>query len=322
MTGRDSALISASSETMWRPRGRLSEGQPLESLTWFRVGGPAERLLVPADEEDLADSLPRFGGPVTAIGAGSNLLVRDGGIRGLAVRLGRGFSAIEELDGARIRAGAFVPAKVLARKSAEAGIGGLSFLAGIPGTLGGLLAMNAGCHGGEMAAVVESVRAVRVDGRRETLDAAAMGFAYRHCAAAEGRVFVEAVLRGCPADPQTVAGEIESLLRRREETQPVRERTGGSTFRNPGGRPGAGSNSRADDESAWRLIEKAGCRGLRRGDAMVSDKHVNFLINRGEATASDIEMLAEEVRRRVLDQCGVKLEWEIRRVGESTARHG
>lgn len=299
-------------------RGNILRDTPLAGYTWFRVGGPADVVFAPADEADLIaylGALPRDV-PVTPVGVGSNLLVRDGGIRGVTVRLGRKFASIETLSGFRIRVGAFALAARCAEAAAEAGIGGLAYLRGIPGTIGGVLAMNAGCYGTDTSAVLERAVAVDREGRRLEFDSASMGFSYRHCRAAKHRIFVEAVFRGYPAATQSIRTKMNELVRRREASQPVRERTGGSTFRNPGGGPGAGSNGGRVEDSAWRLIEAAGCRGLRKGGAAVSEQHANFLVNRKHASAADLEALGEEIRRRVRASSGVELSWEIRLIGE------
>ena len=291
-------------------RGRLSANAPLAEATWFRVGGPAQVLFSPADEEDLATllgALPREI-PVTLIGLGSNLIVRDGGVEGVVVRLGgRAFNAIEVADGCRVIAGAAAPDPFVAKAAAAAGIDGLAFLRGVPGSIGGALRMNAGAHGGEIKDVLIEARGVDRSGARLVFANAEMGFSYRRCAIADDVIFTSAVLQGRPGDPAAIAAEMERITRAREESQPIREKTGGSTFKNPPG------------DKAWRLIDRAGCRGLAIGDAEVSPMHCNFLINRGQATAADIEALGEEVRRRVRETSGVTLEWEIRRVGAPAA---
>ncbi len=300
-------------------RGSIIRGALLAPLTWFRVGGPADALFLPADEDDLAGFLralpPEM--PVVPVGVGSNLLVRDGGIRGVTIRLGSRFGRIEVADSSRIRAGAAALAARVAEAAADAGIGGLEFLRGIPGTIGGALAMNAGCYGSCVGDVLASAEAVDRHGRQVRLLPEEMNFSYRHCCAAEGRIFLRAEFRGHTAAPATVRERMQSLLSQREASQPVRSRTGGSTFRNPGGRPGAGSDGGAWKDSAWRLIDAAGCRGLARGDATVSEQHANFLINRGGATAADLEGLAEDIREKVHSHSGVRLKWEIRRIGEA-----
>lgn len=301
-------------------RGRIVRHRPLAPLTWFRVGGPAEVLYLPADEEDLAAFLASLPSrvAVTPIGVGSNLLVRDGGVRGVTIRLGRRFGDIVFLGDSRIRAGASALAARVAEAAAGHGIAGLEFLRGIPGTIGGALAMNAGAHGGTLSDVLVSAGALDRSGRRLGLRRRDMRFSYRQCAAAEGRIFLHALLKGTRDEPDAVRERMRSLLSHREASQPTRTRTGGSTFRNPGGRPGAGSDGGGIwRDSAWRLIDAAGCRGLERGGAAVSEKHANFLINRGNATAADLEELAEEIRDRVFEHSGVRLQWEIRRIGET-----
>ena len=302
-------------------RGRLTPARALSELTWFRVGGPAEVLFRPADPEDLCAFLAGCPAdvPVTAIGVGSNLLVRDGGVPGVVVRLGPGFGRIAA-EGAEIRTGAAAPDARVAAAAARAGIGGLAFLRGIPGTIGGALAMNAGCYGTEVKDVLVSAEAVDRRGRAVTIPAAGMGFSYRHAAAAEGLIFTGAVLRGVPCDPAGAEAEMAALLARREAAQPVRARTGGSTFRNPSGASSTGAAGEDDALKAWRLIDAAGCRGLVMGDAQVSEKHCNFLINRGHASAADLERLGETVRARVKARSGIDLHWEIRRIGDTLPR--
>ncbi len=285
-------------------RGRYSEGVPLAPITWFRVGGPAEVVFRPADADDLAAFLAARPAdvPVTVLGVGSNLLVRDGGVPGVVVRLGRGFARIEA-DGQEIEAGAGALDGNVARVACEAGLGGVEFLSGIPGTVGGALRMNAGAYGAEIGDVLIVARALDAGGRHHELAPADMHLGYRRCGVADDWIFTGARLRGQPGEPAAIARRIEEIRRERENSQPVRSRTGGSTFANP---PGA---------KAWELIDRAGCRGLRIGGAQVSEQHCNFLINTGDATAADLEALGEEVRRRVLLETGVALEWEIRRIG-------
>jgi len=285
-------------------RGRLSAGDPLASLTWFR--GPAHVLVVPADEDDLAYAMERIPGevPVMPLGLGSNIIVRDGGVAGVVIKLGRGFGAVTVEPGHKVRAGAAVPDVKVARAAADAAVDGLAFLRGIPGSIGGALRMNAGAHGGETKDVLIEARGVDRDGTIRTFSNAEMGFRYRHCSAPASVIFTEARFQGRPGDPVEILGEMDRITAAREASQPIRERTGGSTFKNP---PGG---------KAWQLIDAAGCRGLAVGDAQMSDKHCNFLINRGKATAHDIETLGEEVRRRVMAFGGVNLEWEIKRVGQ------
>ncbi|MCH8167656.1 MAG: UDP-N-acetylmuramate dehydrogenase [Proteobacteria bacterium] len=280
----------------------------LAELTWFRVGGPAEVLFQPADAADLAAFLAACpaGIPVTPVGVGSNLLVRDGGVAGVVVRLGRGFAAIET-DGDRVTAGAMALDLGVAKTAAKAGVAGLEFLSGVPGTIGGALRMNAGAFGSDMAAVLIEATAIDRDGREHCLGRDDMGFAYRSSAVPEDWIFTAATLQGAPGDEPEIAARMADIADLREASQPLRSRTGGSTFKNPEG------------ARAWELIEAAGCRGLTRGGAMVSEKHCNFLINTGSASAADIEGLGEEVRRRVSETCGVTLEWEIKRVGRHPA---
>jgi UDP-N-acetylmuramate dehydrogenase len=285
-------------------RGRLAANAPIGHLTWFRVGGPAELLFRPADEDDLAGLLAALPAeiPVTVIGVGSNLLVRDGGIAGVTIRLGRGFVDVKTgVDEVIAGAGALDANVALA--AAQAGIAGLEFLSGVPGTVGGGFRTNAGAYGSEFKDVLISADAVDRDGRIHRVSAAALGFSYRHSTAPADWIFTRAVFRGAPGDRPAIAQRLQEIQAAREASQPIRARTGGSTFANPPG------------HQAWQLIEAAGCRGLARGGAMVSEKHTNFLINTGNATAADIEALGEEVRRRVYDRFGIALEWEIRRIG-------
>lgn len=285
-------------------RGSLRENVPLARMLWFRVGGPAEILFEPADREDLAGFLRALPADeaVTVIGGGSNLLVRDGGIPGVTIRLGRPFSAVG-CSGTQMRAGAAAMDVTVAREARGAGVSGLEFLSGIPGTIGGALRMNAGAYGREIEDVVVSAEAVDREGRTHRLDAVELGLGYRTCAVPEGWIFVAAVLRGEPGTPDAIAARMAEIADARNHDQPIRERTGGSTFKNPQG------------ASAWELIEQAGCRGLTRGGAQVSPLHCNFLVNTGGATAADLEGLGEEVRERVEAATGVRLDWEIRRVG-------
>jgi UDP-N-acetylmuramate dehydrogenase len=286
-------------------RGRLLANEPLAPLTWFRVGGPAQALLMPEDESDLAyvlANLPREVA-VTVIGLGSNLIVRDGGVEGLVIRLGRGFNETRIEPGQRVRSGAAVPDLRAARAAQEAGIAGLAFYRGIPGAIGGALRMNGGAYGRETKDVLIEARGVDRAGNIRTYTNADMNFTYRHCGVPDEVIFTAAVFQGSGGDPSAIAAEMDEITSRRETTQPVKSRTGGSTFKNPPG------------HKAWQLIDAAGCRGLVMGDAQVSELHCNFLINRGNATAADIENLGEEVRRRVKDNSGVTLEWEIKRIG-------
>jgi len=288
----------------------------LADLTWFRVGGPAEVLFQPIDAEDLAAFLAAIAPdiPVTPVGVGSNLLIRDGGVPGVVVRLGRGFSAIA-VEGSQVTAGAAALDARVARAAAAAGIAGLEFLRGVPGTIGGALAMNAGCYGTEVKDVLVEAHGVTRSGGHITIAAAGMGFSYRHAAAAEGLIFTGAVLAGQGDTPAAVTARMEALLARREAAQPIRERTGGSTFRNPAGFSSTGCGDDSQALKAWKLIDEAGCRGLTIGGARVSRKHCNFLINTGTATATDLEQLGESVRARVKSHSGIDLCWEIRRIG-------
>ena len=287
-------------------RGRLDGRVPLKDITWFRVGGPAEVLFEPADADDLGlflKHLPRDV-PLLAIGACSNLLVRDGGVAGVVIRLGRGLAAIKVETGYRIRAGAGALDVKVARAAVDAGISGLAFLRGIPGAVGGALRMNAGAYGREIKDIFVSARAFGRDGEEKTLGADEMGFVYRRSAVPEELIFTEALFQGEAGERAAIRAEMDRITAERGDTQPVDTRTGGSTFKNPPG------------EQAWALIERAGCRGLRLGGAQVSEKHCNFLINTGTASAADLETLGETVRRRVHERCGVELEWEIERVGK------
>jgi UDP-N-acetylmuramate dehydrogenase len=287
-------------------RGRLAANAPLADITWFRVGGAAQVLFTPADETDLAYFLARIpsGIPVLPIGLGSNLLVRDGGVVGIVVRLGRGFAEVTVDAGHRLRVGAAVPDMQAARAAARAGIAGLAFYRGIPGSIGGALRMNAGAHGAETKDTLIEARAVDRVGRSHVLTLAEMGLSYRHSAVPAGFIFTEALFQGSAGDPAAIEREMLEVADYREQSQPIREKTGGSTFKNP---PGM---------SAWKLIDAAGCRGLRVGGAQVSEMHCNFLINDQGATAEDIERLGETVRSRVKAASGVALEWEIIRLGE------
>ncbi len=288
-------------------RGRVQEHVVLAPSTWFRVGGPAEALVRPADTDDLCVFLQALAHevPVTVIGAASNLIVRDGGLHGVVIRLARGFTDIVvESDG--IVAGAACLDITVAEHAADAGLAGLEFLSGIPGTIGGAVAMNAGAYGGDVAQVLDWAEIVTRTGELVTLAADRLAFAYRHAALPAGGIITRARFRATHGDSAAIAARMSDIRASREATQPVRARTGGSTFRNPEG------------QKAWELIDGAGCRGLVRGGAMVSDKHCNFLLNTGHATAADIEGLGEEVRTRVRHSSGIDLHWEIRRMGLKT----
>ncbi len=299
-------------------RGRLTPMAPLAPYTWFRVGGPAEVFFTPADPEDLAELLAGTPEeiPLTILGVGSNLLVRDGGIRGVAIRLGRGFNAVEPLEGGRLKAGAAALDSRAAEAAAEAGLGGLEYLRGVPGTIGGALRMNAGCYGTETKDRLISAEFLLRDGTRREVSAAGMEFGYRTARGwpEEGAVALSAIFQGEPDAPEAVRARMKELVARREASQPVKARTGGSTFRNPAGRSTAdGSHMPL---AAWRLIDEAGARGLRIGGAEVSPQHCNFLIAHEGAAAADVEALGEEVRRRVYETSGHELRWEIKRLGQ------
>lgn len=293
-----------SPEFLPKVRGTYTYNAPIRDLVWFRVGGPAQVLLRPADIDDLAAFLAArpAGLPVAVIGVGSNLLVRDGGIPGLVVRLPAVFGRIAA-EGMKLRVGAAALDATVARAAADAGIAGLEFLRGVPGTIGGALRMNAGCYGREIKDVFVQATAVDGAGNILTLAPADMDFAYRRTGAPDDLIFVEAVLQGAPGEPAAIRARMEELSESREASQPIRARTGGSTFKNPPG------------HKAWQLVDEAGCRGLSLGAAQVSEKHTNFLINTGAATAAELEALGEEVRRRVKQASGLDLEWEIKRVG-------
>jgi UDP-N-acetylmuramate dehydrogenase len=287
-------------------RGRLTPNADIAPFTWFRVGGKAEWLFQPSDADDLASFLAELDAsvPVTVIGVGSNLLVRDGGIDGVSIRLSaKGFGQMSREDGDRIRVGTAVLDKRFASFALEQSLSGFAFYSGIPGTIGGALRMNAGANGGETKDRLVEANAVDRQGKRHRLANADFGFTYRHSAVADDLIFTDAVYQGTPADPAAIKAEMDAVEAHREAAQPIREKTGGSTFTNP---PGG---------KAWQLIDAAGCRGLRVGGAMVSEMHCNFLINTGAATAADIERLGETVRKRVLETSGVRLEWEIKRIG-------
>ena len=289
-------------------RGRVSIGQSLAPRSWFRVGGPAECLFQPADADDLATALRRVAPeiPVTALGACSNIIIRDGGIPGLVIRLGGAFARIEQ-DGDGLIVGGAALDVTVAETAASLGLGGLEFLVGIPGSIGGGVRMNAGAYGSDMAAVLDWAEIVSRDGTLMRLEASALRFGYRRSALSDGAIVVRARLRGEPANPATVSARLAEIRSAREESQPVRARTGGSTFRNP--------EPEISDMKAWQLIDAAGCRGLKLGGAQISEKHCNFMLNTGEASAEDLEALGEEVRRRVKEKTGVSLHWEIKRMG-------
>ena len=286
-------------------RGRLDANANLADLTWFRAGGPAEVLFTPADEADLADFLKGTPEdiPVYVIGVGSNLLVRDGGVPGVVIRLGKGFGEISEEPGHRVRAGTAALDVRVARFAHEKSIDALTFLRGIPGTIGGALRMNAGAYGGETKDILIEARAVDRSGNIHVLSNADMKYTYRHCGAPEDLIFTEAVFQGRPGDPAEIQAAMDKITTSREATQPIKSRTGGSTFKNPPG------------NKSWQLIDKAGMRGFAVGPAKVSDLHCNFLINEGGATAAQIEELGETVRAKVKETSGIELDWEIKRIG-------
>jgi len=288
-----------------RVRGSLSENAALDRLTWFKTGGAADWLFEPADLDDLVSFLGGLdeGTPVMALGLGSNLIVRDGGVPGVVVRLGKPFAGVEVLRDQVLECGGGASGILVASTARDAGIGGLEFLRGIPGTVGGFVRMNGGAYGREVADVLGDCEVVLADGQCISLPASDLAYSYRHSRLPDGAIVTSARFRGVPDDPASIGAEMDRIAAERERTQPLRTRTGGSTFKNPPGK------------KAWQLVDAAGCRGLRLGGAQVSEKHANFLINTGEATSSDIEGLGEEVRRRVSQTQGVNLEWEIKRVG-------
>ncbi|MCR9130525.1 MAG: UDP-N-acetylmuramate dehydrogenase [Alphaproteobacteria bacterium] len=292
-------------------RGKLIENAPLADITWLRVGGPAEVLFIPADEADLA----RFMGetpldiPVHVLGAGSNTLVRDGGLKGVTIKLGPAFGKVSAEDGAKLRAGAAALDKSVAKTAAKAGIAGLEFFVGVPGAVGGALRMNAGCYGTETKDVLVEAVAIDRKGRRIVAPVQELGYAYRHSAAPADWIFVEALFQGRPDTPEAVTERMDAITAKRESTQPIREKTSGSTFKNPDPETSGG-------KSAWQLVDAAGWRGRPIGGARFSEQHCNFLINDGRATAADLETLGETVRAEVRQKFGVDLHWEVRRVGE------
>lgn len=286
-------------------RGRLTEDARLAPLVWFKAGGTADWLFEPADIDDLRAFLAELDPavPIMPLGLGSNLIVRDGGVPGVTIRLGKPFAKIEAEGDHMLRCGAGAHGVLIASKARDNGIAGLEFLRGIPGTLGGFVRMNGGAYGRETADVLVDCDVVLRDGSLKTLPVAELGYTYRHSELPEGAVVVAARLKGEPGDPEQIGAEMERIAQAREESQPVRTKTGGSTFKNPPG------------EKAWQLVDAAGCRGMTRGGAQVSEKHTNFLINTGTATSADIEQLGEDVRAKVRANSGVELEWEIQRVG-------
>jgi UDP-N-acetylmuramate dehydrogenase len=286
-------------------RGKLTRDAPLAPLVWFKSGGRADYLFEPADLDDLTAFLHKLGGrmPVMALGLGSNLIVRDGGVPGVVVRLGKPFATVAHEDELTLRCGGGASGIQVASTARDGGIAGLEFLRGIPGTVGGFVRMNGGAYGREVADVLVDCDVILPDGNFITLPVADLGYSYRHSVLPEGSIVVAARFRGTPGDPAAIGAEMDRIAAAREESQPLRSKTGGSTFKNPEG------------QKAWQLVDAAGCRGLTRGGAQVSEKHTNFLINTGDATSADIEGLGEEIRRRVAQSQGVDLEWEIQRVG-------
>ena len=286
-------------------RGKLTPNAPLAPLVWFKSGGNAEWLFEPADEDDLVSFLRELDPevPVMALGLGSNLIVRDGGVRGVVIRLGKPFARIDRVDETALRCGGGASGILVSSTARDAGIAGLEFLRGIPGTVGGFVRMNGGAYGREVKDILDSARLVLRSGEVVEWPLDKLGYTYRHSVVPAGAVVAESVFRGVPGDPQAIGAEMDAIARAREESQPLRSRTGGSTFKNPAG------------HKAWALIDAAGCRGLTIGDAQVSEKHCNFLLNLGSASSAEIEALGEEVRRRVEEKTHIQLEWEIQRVG-------
>ena len=291
--------------TMPSVQGRLTPKAPLAPLVWFKSGGNAEWLFEPKDEDDLVQFLRELDAdvPVMALGLGSNLIVRDGGVPGVVVRLGKPFARIERVDETTLRCGGGASGILVSSTARDAGIAGLEFLRGIPGTVGGFVRMNGGAYGREVRDILVSARLVLRSGEVVEWPLEKLGYTYRHSDVPAGAVVIEAVFRGTPGDPQAIGAEMDAIARAREESQPLRSRTGGSTFKNPPG------------HKAWALIDAAGCRGLTIGDAQVSEKHCNFLLNLGNASSADIEDLGEVVRRRVMEKTNILLEWEIQRIG-------
>ncbi len=292
-------------------RGKLTPDAPLAPLVWFKAGGHADWLFEPKDADDLADFLRALDPamPVMGLGLGSNLIVRDGGVRGVVVRLAKPLGAIEAIDATTLRCGGGASGIAVSSAARDAGISGLEFLRGIPGTVGGFVRMNGGAYGREVADVLVSAEIVLRSGERRTLARAELGYSYRHSELPEQAIVVAATLRGTPGDKVAIQAEMDRIADAREATQPLRTKTGGSTFKNPDG-------DVAQGKKAWQLVDAAGCRGLAIGGAQISEKHCNFLINTGDASSADIEALGEEVRRRVKDKAGVELHWEIQRVGD------
>jgi len=297
--------VSTAADTLPGLAGTIEQGGSLADFIWFRTGGPAEWLVRPKDEADLARFLSELDKkvPVTPIGVGSNLIVRDGGVQGVVIRLPKSFAKVTIEPGNRVRAGGGAMGITVASAARDAGVAGLEFLRGIPGTVGGAVRMNAGAYGREVKDILVETRLVLRDGSIATWPRDKLGYTYRHSEVPAGAVVVEALFEGTTGDPKAIGAEMDRIAAEREASQPLRSRTGGSTFKNPAG------------HKAWALIDSAGCRGLSIGDAQVSEKHCNFLLNLGNATSAQIEDLGEEVRRRVMDKCNILLEWEIQRIG-------
>jgi UDP-N-acetylmuramate dehydrogenase len=293
--------------TMPQVRGKLTSDASLAPLVWFKSGGTAEWLFEPKDQDDLIAFLRELDPevPVLPLGLGSNLIVRDGGVRGVVVRLGKPFARIEQLDETTLRCGGGASGILVSSTARDHGIAGLEFLRGIPGTVGGFVRMNGGAYGREVKDILVAARLVLRSGELVEWPLEKLGYTYRHSEVPNGAVVIEATFRGMPGDPEAIGAEMDAIARAREESQPLRSRTGGSTFKNPVG------------HKAWALIDAAGCRGFRIGDAQVSEKHCNFLLNLGSATSAEIEALGEEVRRRVEEKTHINLEWEIQRVGQA-----
>ncbi len=288
-------------------RGRLTEAAPLAPLVWFKAGGAAEWLFEPADVDDLCAFLAALdpATPVMGLGLGSNLIVRDGGVPGVVVRLGKAFAKVEQVDDTTLRCGGGASGILVSSTARDAGIAGIEFLRSIPGAVGGFVRMNGGAYGREVKDILVECEVVLRSGERRTLAPGELGYTYRHSNLPEGAIVVSATFRGSPGEPAAIGAEMDRIAAEREASQPLRSKTGGSTFKNP------------DGHKAWALIDAAGCRGLTIGAAQVSEKHTNFLLNLGGATSTDIEALGEEVRRRVKAHSGIELEWEIQRVGEA-----
>ena len=286
-------------------RGKLRSDAPLAPLVWFKSGGAAELLFEPADRDDLVAFLRGLDleTPVMALGLGSNMIVRDGGVRGVTVRLGKAFAKVERLDDVTLRCGGGASGILVSSSARDAGISGIEFLRSIPGTVGGFVRMNGGAYGRETCEILVECEVVLRSGEVVTLPASALEYTYRHSVLPDGAIVVSATFRGYPGEPEAIQAEMDRIAAAREASQPLRSRTGGSTFKNPPG------------HKAWALVDAAGCRGLRLGDAQVSEKHCNFLLNLGNASSSDIEELGELVRRRVQDRTNITLEWEIQRIG-------